>query len=605
MSDPLHKPIAGEPFVPSAKQFGMFIESAQRAERASQELRGLVAEPDSGVVLVRNDTGADITHEHAVIAFDNINDVVIAPSEREGVVFERPVFPGITPVAEGTATKRFGILQQPLKDGEIGKAVVSGVSWVKLRGPATGYTDETLYANPVADETEYLQVGGSGPAKVLWHEGIASEQTGWGLVALGTDTPPLVKVTIIDEAGTFPNQLIEADTVSTPAVPVSARLLVWDELAGEWQADESGPALQVFPDPGFRGVAFVGDDLEVYYSRESNRWQAVNGGRTIMQAYSATTSPTGGNAYALIPEGLSPPDYLLITVDGFVGVEGAAETLFKNLMGQETLSLTVLWVGDRFVDPSSPHGGTWQAIAEWDTGCGLKFDKPAGQAIELLLDGNIAGKGLVWDEQNCELKLDSTDIDCTDLASAIPCCEGLCDRLDQIEQEIDELFDCCEENTNCCRFVLDNCCDGGSSSGSDGSDNGTDKSTAIVPASWSSTGYTALFVEECPEVRFDDVITVETVQRDGTVAIDPKYLEVCEPGSIEVCGTSCDIPLSVGARVESGGVRLRFAEQRDQPVRIVIRLTGIRKGFRGHRFPDRTRKQFEQNEAFLRSAYDA
>jgi len=35
----------------------------------------------------------------------------------------------------------------------------------------------------------------------------------------------------------------------------------------------------------------------------------------------------------------------------------------------------------------------------------------------------------------------------------------------------------------------------------------------------------------------------------------------------------------------------------------VLRLTGIRRGFAGKRFPRRTREQFLANEAFINSAY--
>lgn len=145
-------------------------------------------------------------------------------------------------------------------------------------------------------------------------------------------------------------------------------------------------------------------------------------------------------------------------------------------------------------------------------------------------------------------------------------------------------------------------CVGSSSSGSEVS-SGSDKSTAIVPASWSPTGFTALFVAESPEVRFDDVVVCTVPRKDATVSIDRRLVEVCEPGSLEVCGVASDVPVAIGASVEREQIILRFAEQTDEKVRIVLRLTGIRKGFRGHRFPDRTRAQFEANERFIRSAY--
>lgn len=140
---------------------------------------------------------------------------------------------------------------------------------------------------------------------------------------------------------------------------------------------------------------------------------------------------------------------------------------------------------------------------------------------------------------------------------------------------------------------------GGSGSGGSGSD----KSTAIVPASWSPTGYTALFIAESPEVRFDDIIVEWTEQKNTSIAIDPKFLEVCEPDSVEVCGCVANVPVTVGAVVEGSNVEVMFSRQSKKCVRLVIRLTGIRKGFADQRFPNRTKNQFESNERFIRSAY--
>ena len=107
-----------------------------------------------------------------------------------------------------------------------------------------------------------------------------------------------------------------------------------------------------------------------------------------------------------------------------------------------------------------------------------------------------------------------------------------------------------------------------------------------------------------PEVRFDDVMVVTANSRDGTYPIDPKFLEVCEPHSIEVCGTSVDLPIAVGAVVSEENVRVRLSGiQWEGPTRVVIRLTGIRRGFRNLRMPDRSREEFVANERFIQSAY--
>ena len=79
-----------------------------------------------------------------------------------------------------------------------------------------------------------------------------------------------------------------------------------------------------------------------------------------------------------------------------------------------------------------------------------------------------------------------------------------------------------------------------------------------MPASWSPTGYTALFIAEMPEVRFDDVMTATVVDDETHLAIDPRFMEVCEPGTVRVCGCVPDLPVLVGAVVENDAVHVRL-----------------------------------------------
>ena len=100
------------------------------------------------------------------------------------------------------------------------------------------------------------------------------------------------------------------------------------------------------------------------------------------------------------------------------------------------------------------------------------------------------------------------------------------------------------------------------------------------------------------------VIVIVMPQTNSVVAIDPKYVEVCEPGSIEVCGWSVNQPVLLGAVVDNGLIDVRFSERHpDRTLRVVLRVTGIRKGFAGMRFPERSKAQFVANEAHIKSAY--
>ena len=138
---------------------------------------------------------------------------------------------------------------------------------------------------------------------------------------------------------------------------------------------------------------------------------------------------------------------------------------------------------------------------------------------------------------------------------------------------------------------------------SDSGESGSEKSTAVVRASWSPTGFTALFVEESPELRFNEWMTVHTTQSDMLFLLDPKYLEVCESGSLKVIAGS-DEPVMLGAKVVGNEVRVkvRGKESPDQELEVTMYLTGIRKGFKGVRFPDQTEADFRANNAFYRQA---
>lgn len=132
---------------------------------------------------------------------------------------------------------------------------------------------------------------------------------------------------------------------------------------------------------------------------------------------------------------------------------------------------------------------------------------------------------------------------------------------------------------------------------------GSDKSNAIVPASWTPGGYAALFVEESPEVVFHDTMLITMTGSETTIAIDPHFVEVCEPGTIRVSGAVPDEPVMVGAKTINGNtVRIKLGHACDG-LQLVVTLTAIRKGFMGKRFPSRTFEQFQSNERFIQSAY--
>jgi hypothetical protein len=140
---------------------------------------------------------------------------------------------------------------------------------------------------------------------------------------------------------------------------------------------------------------------------------------------------------------------------------------------------------------------------------------------------------------------------------------------------------------------------------SNGGTSGSDKSTAIVPMDWHDKGYGALFTMESNEVLFEFVLRDVPVTGATTkVAIDDRFLAVCEPDSMVVTGIVGDKAGAVGAVVEEDEVILSaWPLQCLRPTKATLKLTGVRKGFRHLDMPERSKEQFIANEKFINSAY--
>lgn len=167
MTDPYKKYRAGDTFVPSARQLNSWIDAAIATGGNLRDPRGVVPELNVGVVLVRNDTGGDIDDPHAVIG---LSAPLIVPDDRDTVVYERPCFSGITPYDD-----RWGILLQPLPDGAIGKAIVSGISWAQVNVVSEDHDFCTA-----EDGTLVSDLLGCG--YILWKE--AGTGTKWALIRI-------------------------------------------------------------------------------------------------------------------------------------------------------------------------------------------------------------------------------------------------------------------------------------------------------------------------------------------------------------------------------------------------------------------------------------
>ena len=124
-----------------------------------------------------------------------------------------------------------------------------------------------------------------------------------------------------------------------------------------------------------------------------------------------------------------------------------------------------------------------------------------------------------------------------------------------------------------------------------------------MPVSWNEGGYAALFVLESPDVRFEDIMVVEVSQKETLIPIDFKFIDVCEKGTIEVCSCIANEPVNIGAQIINDMLNIKLSKKVKKPIRLIIKLNGVRKGFRNTRFPNRTKQDFIANEKFLKQAY--
>lgn len=150
-------------------------------------------------------------------------------------------------------------------------------------------------------------------------------------------------------------------------------------------------------------------------------------------------------------------------------------------------------------------------------------------------------------------------------------------------------------------------CDSDSSGDSDDSgdsgDSGSSKDSAIVPVNWSPTDYVALYCVESPDVRFEDTLVIERPKgkRTWTHQSCRRFKSVLADGTLEVVSYTTDKPANVGFSINTDGL-IKCTTSRNpfaRPRRIVVKLTGIRRGFKGIRFEPKTKEQFDANERRL------
>lgn len=112
--------------------------------------------------------------------------------------------------------------------------------------------------------------------------------------------------------------------------------------------------------------------------------------------------------------------------------------------------------------------------------------------------------------------------------------------------------------------------------------------------------YVGVQCVEMPEVRFEDVLKIK-VADSGNIEqpIDPQFVFICEPESIEAVSYVCNKPAIAGVEVIEGHtLKIEFSHATPLPHSITVKISGIRKGRAGRRFPEYSDKEAASNNAF-------
>jgi hypothetical protein len=177
----LKKVKSGDPLIIPAQTFNAFVDAALDYRFRQQQVSAgdLYSTRQTGIVLVRNDSGADRNRFDVL----GISGPIITPTDNADAFKERVALSGVTPGSENEHVGRFVVLLEPVTDGGIGRAVLDGVSVVRVE-----MVDEDHgFADAKPDSAEVLESASSGSAQLLWVESERERgsNTAWAVARIG------------------------------------------------------------------------------------------------------------------------------------------------------------------------------------------------------------------------------------------------------------------------------------------------------------------------------------------------------------------------------------------------------------------------------------
>ncbi|MEQ8789451.1 MAG: hypothetical protein RIC55_24365 [Pirellulaceae bacterium] len=224
----------GQKFQPSASEWNAMVDAARdRLERrfARPSAPTAYESGQATVVRVRNDTEEELDR-FAVVGLD---EMLIQHDDNFPAFASQPTFTAVKPQIE-QHHQRFAVIQQPLRKGQVGPAVIHSLTVCKVDVQHTA----DAFCAPVDEQTTSL-VSGAGTCRILSKLTSTGEQ--WAYVQLGAHSP---------------QQWLPFENGSGAAIPAYGLVLLQDPTDGVLKArtySESGPYRNPFAVNGPVAVA--------------------------------------------------------------------------------------------------------------------------------------------------------------------------------------------------------------------------------------------------------------------------------------------------------------------------------------------------------------
>jgi len=175
---------AGQKFRPKAKAWNAFIDAALyvKNQQGGMTVDGGKRQTRTGIVLVHNTSDDDMP----LFAPMYISGPIVEVEDEETALKFMDGLPAFTAdkfSEEENLKQPLVILQQPIKSDEMGKAMIAGITPVRL----TDTDDDGDYAVPDVEDGTGMATAASGNCRILW-QGDGDES--WAIVLLNSPSEP-------------------------------------------------------------------------------------------------------------------------------------------------------------------------------------------------------------------------------------------------------------------------------------------------------------------------------------------------------------------------------------------------------------------------------